>query len=135
MAILGHLINRSLRIRKNFTIQTGTPRAYQNQVLTRLLKKSKNTLFGKHYHFDEMLDATEMYEKFKSEIPYHNYNQMYNRWWKFCHEGESDVCWPGKVKYFALSSGTSESASKHIPVTNDMIKSVKRDGFKQFYSM
>ena len=135
MAILGHLINRSLQIRKNFTIQTGSPRAYQNQVLTRLLKKSKSTLFGKHYHFDEMLEATDMYEKFKSEIPYHNYNQMYNRWWKFCHQGESDVCWPGKVKYFALSSGTSESASKHIPVTNDMIKSVKRAGFKQFYSM
>jgi hypothetical protein len=46
-----------------------------------------------------------------------------------------NVCWPGKVKYFALSSGTSESSSKHIPVTNDMIKSVKKAGIKQFYSM
>ena len=41
----------------------------------------------------------------------------------------------GKVKYFALSSGTSESASKHIPVTQDMIRSTKKVGFKQFYSM
>lgn len=60
---------------------------------------------------------------------------MYNRWWKFCHEGEPNICWPGKVKYFALSSGTSESSSKHIPVTDDMIKSTKKAGFKQFYSM
>jgi hypothetical protein len=50
-------------------------------------------------------------------------------------EGEENVCWPGRVKYFALSSGTSESASKHIPVTQDMIKSIKKVGFKQFYSM
>lgn len=135
MALLGHLVNRSLRIRKNFTIVTGTPRGYQHQVLLRLLKKSKHTQFGKHYHFSEMIEAAQPYEKFSQNIPYHNYNQMYNRWWKFCHQGESDVCWPGKVKYFALSSGTSESASKHIPVTQDMIKSVKRAGFKQFYSM
>ncbi|MBP6625099.1 MAG: GH3 auxin-responsive promoter family protein [Chitinophagaceae bacterium] len=135
MAILGHLIARSLRIRQNFNILTGTPRGYQVQVLSRLLKKSKKTHFGKHYHFSAMLSEDDLYKSFKQHIPYHNYNQMYNRWWKFCHEGESNICWPGKVKYFALSSGTSESASKHIPVTDDMIKSVKRAGMKQFFSM
>jgi hypothetical protein len=92
-------------------------------------------MFGKHYDFAEMLSSPSVYAEFKKRVPFHNYNQMYNRWWKFCQEGESNVCWPGKVKYFALSSGTSESASKHIPVTDDMIKSVKRAGFKQFYSM
>ncbi|MBK7692441.1 MAG: GH3 auxin-responsive promoter family protein [Bacteroidetes bacterium] len=60
---------------------------------------------------------------------------MYGQWWKFCQEGEENVCWPGKVKCFALSSGTSESSSKHIPVTDDMIKSVKKAGMKQFFSM
>ncbi|MBL7772453.1 MAG: GH3 auxin-responsive promoter family protein [Chitinophagaceae bacterium] len=135
MALLGHLINRSLQIRKNFSIRTGTPRGYQQQVLKRLLKKAKHTHFGKHYQFNSLLKSEDLYQEFKKTIPYHNYNQMYSRWWKFCHEGESDVCWPGKVKYFALSSGTSDSASKHIPVTDDMIKSVKKAGFKQFYSM
>lgn len=135
MALLGHLITRSLRIRKQFTIRTGTPRGYQIQVLQRLLKKARNTQFGQHYDFKEMLNSPSVYEEFKKRVPFHNYNQMYNRWWKFCQEGERSVCWPGKVKYFALSSGTSESASKHIPVTDDMIKSVKRAGFKQFYSM
>lgn len=135
LALLGHLIARSLRIRKNFQLLTGTPRGYQQQVLQRLLKKARKTHFGKHYHFNRLLDSDQMYVEFKKNIPFHNYNQMYNRWWKFCHEGENNVCWPGKVKYFALSSGTSESASKHIPVTDDMIKSVKRAGMKQFFSM
>lgn len=60
---------------------------------------------------------------------------MYAQWWHRCQRGEENVSWPGKVKYFALSSGTSESASKHIPVTQDMIKSIKKVGFKQLYSM
>lgn len=135
MALLGHLINRSLRIRKNFTIVTGTARSYQMQVLSRLLRKAKNTHFGRHYHFAELADQDKMYAAFRDKIPFHNYNQMYSQWWKFCQEGEQNVCWPGKVKYFALSSGTSESASKHIPVTDDMIKSVKKAGMKQFFSM
>ena len=131
MALLGHLINRSLRIRKNFTIITGTARSYQMQVLKRLLRKAKNTHFGRHYHFDKIIEADKIYTSFKEKIPFHNYNQMYGQWWKFCQEGEHNVCWPGKVKYFALSSGTSESSSKHIPVTDDMIKSVKKAGMKQ----
>jgi hypothetical protein len=135
LALLGNLISRSLRIRKSFTILTGTPRSYQQQVLSRLLKKARNTHFGKHYDFNTIANSDASYEEFKKRIPFHNYNQMYSRWWKFCHEGERNICWPGKVKYFALSSGTSESSSKHIPVTDDMIKSVKRAGFKQFYSM
>lgn len=136
MTLLGHIIKRSLRIRKNFTIRTGTPRSYQIQVLKRLLNKASGTEFGRYYHFSKILNSDKVFEAFRKEIPYHNYNQMYEQWWNKCHKGgKENVCWPGKVKYFALSSGTSESASKHIPVTNDMIKSVKKTGFKQFFSM
>lgn len=135
MALLGNLISRSLRIRKKFSFHTGSPRTYQMQVLRRLLTKARNTHFGQHYHFSQLAQESSLYEAYAQRVPFHNYNQMYSRWWKFCHEGERNVTWPGKVKYFALSSGTSESSSKHIPVTDDMIKSVKRAGFKQFYSM
>ena len=33
------------------------------------------------------------------------------------------MAWPGKIKYYALSSGTSESASKYIPVTRELLRS------------
>ena len=36
-----------------------------------------------------------------------------------------------RVKYFALSSGTSEASSKYIPVTADMIRAIKRTSIKQ----
>jgi hypothetical protein len=77
----------------------------------------------------------DLIKAFKKKVPVHTYNEMYDQWWHRCQNGEENVTWPGKVKYFALSSGTSESASKHIPVTNDMLKSTKKVGFKQLYSL
>lgn len=135
MPIFGSLIKRSLRIRKRFTFPHGTAKAYQTQVLRRLLMKGLFTEFGRHYHFADILDGPGFIERFKNTVPFHNYNTMYNEWWHKCMEGKEDVTWPGKVKYFALSSGTSESASKHVPVTKDMLRSIRKVGIKQLYSM
>ncbi|MFM2385832.1 MAG: hypothetical protein RL660_589 [Bacteroidota bacterium] len=135
MAILGSLIKRSITIRKQFAVQTGSNRSYQTKTLARLLLKSKRTMFGKHYKFKQLLLSENLIKEFQATVPYHNYNQMFQRWWKFAHQGERNIAWPGKVKYFALSSGTSESASKHIPVTEDMIKSIKKVGMKQLFSL
>jgi len=49
--------------------------------------------------------------------------------------GKEDICWPGKVKYFALSSGTSGSPSKRIPITHDMIRTIKKAGFNHLSSV
>ena len=46
-----------------------------------------------------------------------------------------DVTWPGKIKYYALSSGTSGAASKYIPVTRDMMRSNTVNYLKQFLSL
>lgn len=136
MAIIGNLISRSLRIRKKFSFKLGvTPRQYQLQVLHRLLFKAQDTQFGQHYGFEEILASPQFINLYKERVPVHNYNKMHQEWWHKCLDGQPDVAWPGKVKYFALSSGTSESASKHIPVTRDMLKTVKKVGVKQLYSM
>ncbi|KAA2245285.1 GH3 auxin-responsive promoter family protein [Chitinophaga agrisoli] len=135
MAIIGNLISRSLRIRKQFTVKLGTPRQYQLQVLHRLLEKAKNTQFGRHYKFQDILDSPNFMAQYRARIPVHNYNKMHGEWWHKCLEGDDNVSWPEKIKYFALSSGTSESASKHIPVTRDMLRTVKKVGVKQLYSM
>lgn len=136
MALLGNLISRSLRLKKQFELPVATPEKYQRNTLRQLLERARYTAFGKHYGFSEMLDEElDFMAAFRKRVPVHNYNKMYDQWWYRCQQGEENVTWPGKVKYFALSSGTSESASKHIPVTQDMIKSIKKVGFKQLYSM
>jgi len=136
MAILGSIISRSLNIRKKLSKKVASPRTYQLRTLRMLLERGQYTSFGKKYGMDKILGESLDWERaFREKIPVHNYSSMFARWWYRCLEGEENVTWPGKVKYFALSSGTSESASKHIPVTQDMIRSIKKVGFRQFYSM
>lgn len=135
MPIFGNLVKRALRIRKKFVIPRGSAKAYQEQVLKRLLTKAMFTDFGQHYHFSGILNSTDWIEQFRATIPYYTYNSMYREWWHKCQEGQPDISWPGKVKYFALSSGTSESASKHIPVTRDMLRHIRKVGIKQLYAM
>jgi hypothetical protein len=135
MPIFGKLVSRALRIRKQFVVPRGTAKTYQAQVLKRLLTRAAPTEFGRAYRFAEVLNSTDWLERFRNTVPFHTYNTMYNQWWHKCMEGEEDVTWPGRVKYFALSSGTSESASKHIPVTKDMLRHIRKVGMKQLYSM
>lgn len=136
MAILGNLIARSLKLRKKFNLPVASPQTYQRHALRQLLERGQYTAFGKHYGFGDILSKEiDFIKAFRERVPICTYTEMYNDWWHRCQEGEENVTWPGKVKYFALSSGTSESASKHIPVTQDMIKSIKKVGFKQLYSM
>jgi len=136
MALLGNLIARSLEVRKKFHLPVASPIVYQRHTLRQLLERGQYTAFGKHYGFNNILSReVDFVKAFRDRVPVYTYNEMYKQWWYRCREGEENVTWPGKVKYFALSSGTSESASKHIPVTQDMIRSIKKVGFKQLYSM
>lgn len=50
-------------------------------------------------------------------------------------DGIPDVCWPGVIKYFALSSGTSEASSKYIPITKDLVRSNTITSIKQLISL
>src|SRR5690349_19075430 len=89
MALLGNLISRSLRIRKQFTIKVASPRTYQMRTLRNLLERGQYTAFGKHYGFDKMLSESLDWEsKFRENVPFHNYNSMFAQWWHKCLEGQ-----------------------------------------------
>ena len=99
------------------------------------MKKARFTSFGQQYRFDEILLSKHPGKKFQEIVPTFNYNKIYNEWWHKTIEGQSDICWPGKIKYYALSSGTSESASKYIPITNDLLRGNKIVMIKQLISL
>ncbi|MDX2045915.1 MAG: GH3 auxin-responsive promoter family protein [Chitinophagaceae bacterium] len=109
-------------IAKALKLPANSPRRQQLRVLKKLLKKAKFTEFGQKYLFDEILLSKHPGKKFQELVPTYDYNKIYKEWWHRTLEGIPDVCWPDKIKYFALSSGTSESASKYIPITNDLVK-------------
>ncbi len=60
---------------------------------------------------------------------------MYNDWWHKTRMGKKDITWPGKIKYYALSSGTSEASSKYIPVTKEMMKAMQKTSTRQLLTL
>jgi hypothetical protein len=107
----------------------------QELVLKKLLTKARFTQFGQHYRFDEMLLQDNIISCFRDKVPIFNYNSLYSQWWHKAIEGVPDVCWPGQIKYFALSSGTSESSSKYIPVTTDLLKGNRNIMIRQLLTL
>jgi len=116
-------------------IPPNDPRRQQLKVLKKLLNKSRFTEFGQKYRFDEALLSRHPAKNFQEFVPVHDYNKIYNEWWKKTLDGVSDVTWPGKIKYYALSSGTSEAASKYIPVTREMLRSNTINYIKQLFTL
>ena len=99
------------------------------------MRRARYTAFGQKFHFDKILLGRRPDKVFQESVPAYNYNKIYKDWWHLTLEGKSDICWPGKIKYFALSSGTSESASKYIPITNDLLRGNKIIMIKQLISL
>jgi hypothetical protein len=140
MAILGTLLKKGIKLRDRLHQEYSSPIEFQKNVLRDLLITAHETEFGKYYQFEEILSHfrrghRDFYEAFKNHIPIHDYNKIYKEWWHLSLKGAKDVCWPGKIKYFALSSGTSEAASKHIPVTKEMTKAIQKTSIRQIVSL
>ena len=141
MALFGSLLNQGLKISNLKPQQKKTPFELQRRELKKLLTKSRNTQFGLFYSFAEILfsfnhkNTQAFYSFWKRRVAVHHYNKMYDEWWSKSRAGEADVAWPGKVNFFALSSGTSESTSKYIPITSDMIRANKKSSVRQLLSL
>ena len=86
----------------------------QRDVLMHLVGRANNTEYGRKHAFSEINN----YEQFVKCVPVNSYEELKESIDRMRH-GESDVLWPGRVKWFAKSSGTTNDKSKFIPVTNE----------------
>jgi hypothetical protein len=140
MAILGTLLKKGIKLRENLEQEYTSPFELQKKELKELMMTANQTEFGKYYNFQDILahfrrGHSDFYVAFKSAIPIHDYNKIYKDWWQLALKGAKNICWPGRIKYFALSSGTSEAASKHIPVTKEMTKAIQKTSVRQIISL
>jgi phenylacetate-coenzyme A ligase PaaK-like adenylate-forming protein len=135
MPIIGRLLKKTTELNYKRTVHKGLDYKDQLKTLHKLVRYASNTQFGVHNNFSEILDAPDMVGAFQQNVPFTDYEQFYNDWLHRAIDGESDVAWPGVVKYYALSSGTTGSPSKRIPVTKQMIRSFQRTTIKQFTSI
>lgn len=132
MKIIGRLIKKTTELgykrinRKQLSYQ------HQLNTLVDLLTKAQHTEFGFFHDFKSLLNSKNAVSKFQGSIPIMDYEEFYNKWLRHTISGKSDCTWPGKIKYFALSSGTTGSPSKRIPVSMEMIRSFQRSSIRQY---
>jgi len=93
------------------------PIEVQNETLTSLLNRAKNTEFGKKHDFKSIKN----YQTFSNRIPLSDYENFYNLINRSI-KGEQNIFWSEPIKWFAQSSGTTNSVSKFIPVSNETLE-------------
>lgn len=89
----------------------------QKAVFWKLIKSAKQTKFGKDHGFKDI----DSYEDFKNQVPIRPYEDFYI-YIEMLRKGKEDILWPGKTKWFAKSSGTTNAKSKYIPITIEALE-------------
>ena len=106
------------------------PTETQQEVLLKLINTAKNTEIGGEYKFKSIKN----YEDFKDRLPIVKYEEIStsierNR------KGEQNIFWPTTIKWFAKSSGTTNSKSKFIPVSNEALEDCHYKAGKDMLSL
>ena len=86
----------------------------QMKTLQSLLRKGADTQWGRMHQYGQV----KSYEQFARLHPVNTYEEL-KAYIERMRQGEADVLWPGTVKWYAKSSGTTSDKSKFIPVSRD----------------
>ena len=95
----------------------------QAGVLKYLLANGRHTAYGRQHGMGGM----NGYEEFAAGVPLNTYEELKAGIDRMRH-GEANVLWPGVVKWYAKSSGTTNDKSKFIPVSHDGLKNLHYKG-------
>ena len=88
----------------------------QERQLLRLVRRAAATRFGRDHGFKEIRSVSA----FQNRVRLRHFEDMWEQNWQPAFPILTDCSWPGTIPYFALTSGTASSASKHIPVSREM---------------
>ena len=95
----------------------------QLNVLRKLLSKASDTQWGHQHAYSNTLS----YEQFAHQTPVNTYEDL-KGYIDEMRQGKADLLWPGKVKWYAKSSGTTNDKSKFIPVSKDGLHDIHYAG-------
>ena len=106
------------------------PVEVQQEVLMDLISFAKNTKMGYQHDFNSIKNYTE----FKERVPIRSYEEIAEDINK-SREGEDNLFWPTKIKWYAKSSGTTDSRSKFIPVSTEALEDCHYKAGKDMLSL
>lgn len=91
----------------------------QRETLLRLVRFAQNTRFGREHDFAGVYTVADYQER----VPLRDYEAFWTDYWQQAYPTLQDITWPGRIPYFALSSGTTSGTTKYIPVSHEMMAS------------
>ena len=112
--IIRPAVNKRVRAIERYFQEAET---IQRKVLAHLLQKAAHTEWGQRYQYESLKN----YEQFAATVPVNTYEELKDSIDRMRH-GEANILWPGHVKWYAKSSGTTNDKSKFIPVSADGLK-------------
>jgi hypothetical protein len=92
------------------------PNEVQQELLFSLINSASKTEVGLMNDFSSIKN----YEDFKNRLPIVSYEDIYEQIER-CRMGEQNIFWPTSIKWFAKSSGTTNSKSKFIPISSESL--------------
>jgi hypothetical protein len=105
--------------RRTRALTTMDPVAVQERTLHALLRRARATRFGRDHGFDAIGSVAD----YQRAVPLRTYEQLWDAYLREAYPVLEDVTWPGRMPYFALTSGTTQGATKYIPISREMIGS------------
>jgi len=116
MSIKSYIIRKfANRIQNQIKASADNALQDQQHILQTLIRKGRSTAFGKNHSFHDILTKKE----YAQAVPLKGYEKI-KPYVERIIEGEKDILWPGKPRYFAKTSGTT-SGVKYIPISKDSI--------------
>lgn len=91
----------------------------QQHTLMRLVRHARHTRFGIVHDFKGIRTVAD----YQRRVPLRTYEAFWNDYWRASFPYLTDATWPGPIRYFALSSGTTSGTTKYIPLTQQMLVS------------
>ena len=118
MAIIPSIVNwlnvkriNQIEIFKKYPFET------QQETLYRLLAKAAKTEWGEKFNYSTIASIKD----YQSRFPIQTYNDIIP-YVERLRKGETNLLWPGEIKWFAKSSGTTSTKSKFIPMSREALE-------------
>jgi hypothetical protein len=103
-------------------IASQDPVQVQAASLLRLVTKARQTRFGRDHGFERIRTIAD----FQAAVPLRTYEALWNDYLRAHYPVFDNLTWPGRIPYLALTSGTTQGATKYIPVSPEMVASNRK---------
>jgi hypothetical protein len=98
------------------------PVRVQERTLLGLVHKARGTRFGRDHGFEAVRSVAD----FQKAVPLRSYEDVWRRYFRDQYPIFDNLTWPGRIPYLALTSGTTQGATKYIPISRAMLASNRK---------